>query len=316
MATVHRRYKKHGTLLTRTAQEGGKGHPCGGASRRGRSWRERLSARPPRGPHAQQPPPQQQQQAEHYVHMFISPCPRRLCRASRWPLPHPWGRRWVRVQNRSTAHLIPQATARGDNGESLHVHLPSIPQALQAVTMAELMTDEDCSAQAIKLFSYCLIPSDCAGFAGGHGGRAHDRRGMLIPLSYRRRCMQGVLLANGNHFLIPRFRCLRSCREWRWLLFTCASLPFSAGLAGRDHGRAHDRRGMLPAAFSSAPAASASNQPPVHPTTRTAGPEPSSESVTLPAPLAPAARFAAAAAASPATAVAAARGLAATDRPG
>jgi hypothetical protein len=29
---LHMRYKKHGTLLTRTAQEGGRGHPCGGAS--------------------------------------------------------------------------------------------------------------------------------------------------------------------------------------------------------------------------------------------------------------------------------------------
>jgi hypothetical protein len=26
---VHRRYKKHGTLLTRSAQEGGRGHPWG-----------------------------------------------------------------------------------------------------------------------------------------------------------------------------------------------------------------------------------------------------------------------------------------------
>jgi hypothetical protein len=25
---LHRRYQKHGTLLTRTAQEGGRGHPC------------------------------------------------------------------------------------------------------------------------------------------------------------------------------------------------------------------------------------------------------------------------------------------------
>jgi hypothetical protein len=44
---LHRRHKKRGTLLTRTAQEGGRGHPCGGAFRRGRSRPERLSAHPP-----------------------------------------------------------------------------------------------------------------------------------------------------------------------------------------------------------------------------------------------------------------------------
>jgi hypothetical protein len=46
--TDRRRCREHRTLLTRIAQEGGRGHPCGGASWRGTSRRESLSAQFPR----------------------------------------------------------------------------------------------------------------------------------------------------------------------------------------------------------------------------------------------------------------------------